>query len=100
MAASSSGGQCMPADGPSGIGSCITFHGSVSAARRTPSRTLNRRSRFTIGLAARLLYDHVPPGVDAFDPRNAGRYVTRLASRRAGALAGGGAEVGREIGLR
>ncbi|PYN02311.1 MAG: hypothetical protein DME07_10590 [Candidatus Rokuibacteriota bacterium] len=35
----------MPAEGPSGIGSCITFHGSTSWARRTPSRTLKRRSR-------------------------------------------------------
>ena len=48
MAASSSGGQYMPAEGPSGIGSCIAFHGSTSAARRTPSRTLNRRSRLTM----------------------------------------------------
>ena len=38
----------MPADGPSGIGSCITRQGSVSSERRTPSRTLKSRSRLTM----------------------------------------------------
>ena len=38
----------MPADGPSGIGSCITFQGRTSSFRRTPSRTLNSRSRLTM----------------------------------------------------
>ena len=34
IAPSSSGGQYMPAEGPSGMGSCITRQGSTSAARR------------------------------------------------------------------
>src|SRR2546425_11144484 len=39
----------------------------VEALGESPARALLGGN----GLAARLLYDHVPPGVDAFDPRNA-----------------------------
>ena len=53
MAESSSGGQYMPADVPSGIGSCITRQGSTSSPRRTPSRTLKSRSRLMMRSPAR-----------------------------------------------
>src|SRR5207245_3190042 len=46
---------------------CTTGASRVETLGETPARALLGGN----GLAARLLYDHVPAGIDAFDPRNA-----------------------------
>src|ERR671923_981110 len=56
-----------------GYGGRILFVDCASGASRV--EPLDERTARALlggnGLAARLLYDHVPAGVDAFDPRNA-----------------------------